>query len=125
MNFIDRTDKEKLPLFERIQTFEPGEVVIIGDIAVMPLMIDHSAFDAYMFIVQAGKKGKRILHTGDFRLHGVRSGKMPFILKRYARNIDYIFHQPYSSPLTYTITHLRNCYEVPGLFILFFNIQKS
>jgi len=90
MNLIERTDKEKLPLFKRIQTFEPGEPVIFGDITVMPLMIDHSAFDAYMFIVQAGDKGKRILHTGDFRLHGVRSKKTLFMLKRYAKHIDYI-----------------------------------
>jgi ribonuclease J len=88
LNLIERTDKEKLPLFERIQTFEPGELVIAGDIFIMPLMIDHSAFDAYMFIIEAD--GKRVLHTGDFRLHGVRSGKTLFMLKNYAKNIDYI-----------------------------------
>ena len=87
-NFIKRTDKNKLPLIKRIQTFEPGEPINIGDIAVIPLMIDHSAFDAYMFIIQAD--GKRILHTGDFRFHGVRSGRMLFMLKSYAKNIDYI-----------------------------------
>ena len=90
MNFIEQTDKKNLPFFERIQTFEPGEPVIFGDISVMPLMIDHSAFDSYMFVVQAGDKGKRILHTGDFRLHGVRSRKTLFMLKKYAKHIDYI-----------------------------------
>jgi len=88
MNYAERADKKKLPLFERINTFEPGSPLDVGGISILPLMIDHSAFDAYMFIVQAD--GKRILHTGDFRLHGVRGGKTRLMLRGYARNVDYI-----------------------------------
>ena len=42
------------------------------DIKVTPVLVDHSAYDAYMFIIEAD--GKMIVHTGDFRTHG-RLGK--------------------------------------------------
>lgn len=88
MNYVERTDLENLPLFARIQTFQSLDRITVGDITVTPLMIDHSAFDAYMFIIEADSK--RILHTGDFRLHGVRGGKTLKMLAHYAKNIDYI-----------------------------------
>lgn len=43
-----------------------------GDITITPISVDHSAFDSYMFIIEA--EGKCIVHTGDFRVHG-RLGK--------------------------------------------------
>lgn len=88
MNLAERTDKEKVQMYDRVRTFTPLETIPVGDICVTPLMIDHSAFDAYMFIIQAGEK--RILHTGDFRLHGVRGGKTLTMLRSYAKNIDYL-----------------------------------
>jgi len=49
---------------------EPCTVVKIGDVEVIPYSVDHSAFDAYMFLVIAN--GECILHTGDYRDHGHR-----------------------------------------------------
>ena len=37
----------------------------IGDIRVTPIGVDHSAYDAYMFLIQAD--GKNVLYTGDYR----------------------------------------------------------
>ena len=51
---------------------EDGITFTIGDISITPVMVDHSAYDAYMFIIEAD--GKTIVHTGDFRTHG-RLGK--------------------------------------------------
>jgi len=45
-----------------------GKTINIGDFEVMPVMVDHSAYDAYLFIIKA--EGKVIVHTGDFRTHG-------------------------------------------------------
>lgn len=47
---------------------EDGITFTIGDISITPVMVDHSAYDAYLFIIEAG--GKTIVHTGDFRTHG-------------------------------------------------------
>lgn len=60
---------------ERSMDIEDGVSVcfgIDGDIRVTPVLVDHSAYDAYMFIIEAD--GKTIVHTGDFRTHG-RIGK--------------------------------------------------
>ncbi|MCI9447759.1 MAG: MBL fold metallo-hydrolase [Lachnospiraceae bacterium] len=57
--------------------------ITVGDIKVMPIPADHSAYDAYMFPIEA--EGKRILHTGDFRLHGFRGKATPKLLYRYAQ----------------------------------------
>jgi ribonuclease J len=65
--------------------------ITVGNIVVTPLMTDHSAFDAYMFVIEAG--GRRILHTGDFRTHGFRGGKTYEMLRAYARDIDYLISE--------------------------------
>ena len=49
-----------------------NEKLRIGDFEIIPIMVDHSAYDAYMFIIKA--EGKVIVHTGDYRTHG-RLGK--------------------------------------------------
>lgn len=38
---------------------------VIGDITITPIGVDHSAYDAYMFLIQA--EGKNVLYTGDYR----------------------------------------------------------
>lgn len=88
LNYAQRIHSANLPLIESIHSFMPLGTVRIGDISVTPLMIDHSAFDAYMFVIEA--EGKRILHTGDFRLHGFRGEKSLHMLRRYASDIDYL-----------------------------------
>jgi len=63
--------------------FLPGIMFEIGDISITPYSIDHSACDSYMFLIEAD--GKRILHTGDFRLHGFRGKAIPKILDRIGK----------------------------------------
>jgi len=43
----------------------------IGSFRVTPFLTDHSAFDAYMLLIEAA--GQRVLYTGDFRRHGRKS----------------------------------------------------
>ena len=45
-------------------------ISINDDIRVTGYSVDHSAFDAYMYLIEAD--GTNILHTGDFRDHGHR-----------------------------------------------------
>lgn len=89
----DEAEKHKR-IVERIEsfnTFEALQKIEIGGITVTPLFVDHSAFDAYMFIVEA--ENKRILHTGDFRGHGFRSKGLVPMLRKYAKNIDYVISE--------------------------------
>ena len=67
----DKKDKEFLDILkdeERMLDIENGVVFSIGDIKITPILVDHSAYDAYMFILESD--GKVIVHTGDFRTHG-------------------------------------------------------
>ncbi|MDR2580001.1 MAG: hypothetical protein LBC85_03290 [Fibromonadaceae bacterium] len=78
--------EKEIELFTKTKNLEPGKEFILGDIKITPIMIDHSAFDAYSFLLEAN--GTRIFYTGDFRLHGPR-GKIK-VFKCYAKNIDYL-----------------------------------
>ena len=60
----------------------------IGDISVTPIPSDHSAFDSYMFLIEGD--GKRVLHTGDYRLHGPRREKLMERLAACCKNVDII-----------------------------------
>ena len=40
----------------------------IGPFVITPYLVDHSAFDAYSLLVEAG--GRRLFYSGDFRAHG-------------------------------------------------------
>ena len=58
----------------------------IGPFEVTPLLTDHSAFDAYMLLVES--EGKRILYTGDFRRHGRKSTLVDALMASPPRDID-------------------------------------
>lgn len=68
---LDHISGEKgLPAIERMQTYQAGrELGAFQNVRVLPLYVDHSAPDAYMFYIQAA--GKKILFSGDFRDHGI------------------------------------------------------
>ena len=67
-------------------TFRGGEAFSIGDIHIRPLVIDHSAADSYMFVVEA--EGKRVLYTGDFRMHGLRHHVLDKLVNTYIGEVD-------------------------------------
>ncbi len=80
-----RATSERL---DSVRTFVPGEQFSFGDFRIMPIVIDHSAFDAYAFRIEA--KGLSVFHTGDFRTHGFRSGKLPKVIEKYVGKVDYV-----------------------------------
>lgn len=69
-----------------MRTFSPGRSFRIGDIKITPYSVDHSAYDAYMFLIEA--EGKRVLHTGDFRTHGFRGKGVPKVLEKLIGKVD-------------------------------------
>lgn len=67
-------------------TFRGGEAFTIGDIHIRPLVIDHSAADSYMFVIEA--EGKCVLYTGDFRMHGLRHHVLEKLVSTYIGKVD-------------------------------------
>ena len=45
--------------------FRDGKPIQLDEVRVTPIGVEHSAKDAYMFLIQA--EGKNVLYTGDFR----------------------------------------------------------
>jgi len=81
-----RINRGIVPAIETIKTFQAGDKIQIKDITVTPFLVDHSAYDAYMFLIESG--GKRILHTGDFRTHGFRGKSVIPMLGKYVGQVD-------------------------------------
>ncbi len=48
--------------------FQPKKEFKIGPFKITPYLMDHSAMDAYAFLIEA--EGKTLFYTGDFRGHG-------------------------------------------------------
>lgn len=64
-----------------VHTFSPNKTITIGNIKVTPYMVDHSAYDSYMFLIET--PDKRVLHTGDFRFHGYRGKAILPMIEHY------------------------------------------
>ena len=67
----------------------PGECpnsISIGDITITPFFNCHSIYDSHMFLIET--EGKRVWHTGDYRLHGYLGKGLFPTLQKYATNID-------------------------------------
>ena len=58
----------------------------IGDFNITPFLVDHSAFDAFAFLIEA--EGKRLFYSGDFRAHGRKAILFKQIIERPPQNID-------------------------------------
>lgn len=86
LTFAERTHDDGVERIRGFNTFRALDRINVNGICVTPLLVDHSAFDAYMFIIEG--EGKRILHTGDFRVHGFR-GKAVFpTIRKYVGTVD-------------------------------------
>ncbi len=80
--------KEMLKRLPDMLSFEAGKSFYFGPFSIMPVTVDHSAFDAYAFKIEAN--GVSVYHSGDFRLHGFRSKKFPEMIRKYIGKVDYI-----------------------------------
>lgn len=74
-SYIDRDSEIKgIDILSKMETYIMGKPIEkLEKLKVTPLTVDHSALDAYMFLIEAD--GKKILFTGDFRSHGIANAK--------------------------------------------------
>lgn len=67
---------------DRIVDLSIAKPVQVGDIKVTPYLVDHSAYEAFLFLIET--KDKTIVHTGDFREHGYRGNqKLIQMIRKY------------------------------------------
>jgi ribonuclease J len=58
----------------------------VGPFTVTPYLVDHSAFDAYALLIEAG--GKRLLYSGDLRGHGRKAALFERLLSEPPESVD-------------------------------------
>lgn len=58
----------------------------IGPFKVTPYLVDHSAYDAYALVVEAG--GRRLFYSGDIRGHGRKGKLFEAMIRRPPKDID-------------------------------------
>ena len=74
---------------KNLKTYSNNRPFKIGDITVTPFLCDHSAYDSYMLLFEAG--GQSILYTGDFRFHGRKDKDL--LLSALPKSVDVLIHE--------------------------------
>ena len=74
----------RMPKVENLRIIDTETPVKIGDIMITAFTVDHSAYDAVAFLIEA--EGKQILYSGDLRTHGVKG----ILYKNLPQNVDYL-----------------------------------
>lgn len=85
---VDGLQKELFMRLNTARTFSPGKPFTFGPFRIIPITIDHSAFDAYAFKIEVDDV--KVFHSGDFRTHGFRSSKLPKLMENYIGKVDYM-----------------------------------
>jgi ribonuclease J len=62
------------------------EPFVLGPFTVTPFLNDHSAYDAYSLLVEAG--GRRLFYTGDIRGHGRKAAIFEELLRKPPGDVD-------------------------------------
>lgn len=66
--------------------WESGKAFDRGPFRITPYLTDHSAFDAYMLVIEVA--GTRIMYSGDFRLHGRKSALVERLMQQPPSSVD-------------------------------------
>jgi ribonuclease J len=72
--------------FHDLKAWEP---FTINEFTITPYLVDHSATDAYAFLIEA--EGKRLFYSGDLRSHGRKGKLFDNLIQRPIRDIDLLF----------------------------------
>lgn len=80
--FFTRSSDIKQP----VNTYRSQEPFTAGPFSITPLLVDHSAYDAHALVVEAN--GRKLLYSGDFRMHGRKSRQMKALMAKPPVGID-------------------------------------
>ena len=84
-------DKEFLKRVEGITEVDAPNKIVVGNVfSILPIRVDHSAFDAHMFVIELLQENKKILFTGDYRSHGFTGKGLLPAAQKYIGKVDCI-----------------------------------
>lgn len=116
--------REWLPIRDR-------EQLTVGPFTVTPLLVDHSAFDAYALLVDAG--GRRLLYSGDLRAHGRKPSTWRRLLDEPPAGVHALLLEGtrLSRPVEHNTTELeveqqlaKLCVETAGIVLVCYSSQN-
>jgi len=71
-------------ILERTKDGRSFETIDVEGICITPYTVDHAAFDACAFLIEA--EGRRLLYSGDIRTHGVKGD----LYRCLPKGVDYM-----------------------------------
>jgi ribonuclease J len=74
------------PDFPKATEVKNREPIVLGPFTITPYLMDHSAYDAYAFLV--GAEGKKVFYSGDFRSHGRKGIFFERLLQNPPKDVD-------------------------------------
>jgi ribonuclease J len=115
---------------QQVRTYSTSKSFAVGPFTITPFLIDHSAFDAHMLLVEVG--GRKVLYSGDFRRTGRKAALVSRMIASPPRNVDVLLLEgttlsrsedfPTERDLeTQFITTLR---EIPGRVFVTWSAQN-
>ena len=75
-----------IPDFKKTIEINHKKRIVLGPFTITPYLMDHSAYDAYSFLVEA--KGKKVFYSGDFRSHGRKGNLFERMIQSPPPNVD-------------------------------------
>ncbi len=85
---INRIFLQRETIIKNPNYFNSNKPFFIGDSKITPYLNDHSAFDAYSFLIEA--EGKKVFYSGDFRGHGRKEKAYRWFLHNTPKDVDYL-----------------------------------
>lgn len=71
---------------ERTIDLDDGVPIVLGPFRITPTLVDHSAYDAYALLVEAG--GRRLFYSGDIRGHGRKAKLFERLIHNPPKDVD-------------------------------------
>ena len=72
--------------FPNVVHYHQRKIFQVGPFTLTPYLNDHSAFDAYSFLVEAD--GRTLFYSGDIRGHGWKAGVFDQLLAKGPKDVD-------------------------------------
>jgi len=111
------------PDFLRTIEIKNKEPIVLGPFTITPYLMDHSAYDAYAFLVEA--KGKKVFYSGDFRSHGRKCVLFERLLQNPPKDVDVLLMEGSTLGRTGFENEYPSEDELQARFIDHFNSSKG
>lgn len=68
-----------------VPDLDDRKTIRVGPFSITPFLVDHSAYDAYAMLIEAG--GRRLFYSGDIRAHGRKGALFERLVARPPRPV--------------------------------------